>query len=106
MLRQTARGGDPNADEGDSRPRRQRHDGHPIETARVFVATIPLVEILDDEKLLAHHEVVADENARNWAEKTGVPDEPAENVAAVVPHPFPRLHEDAHGTDDEAAGSQ
>src|SRR5712691_9539119 len=77
-----------------------------METARVFVATIPLVEILDDENPLAHHEVVADENAGNGAEKTGISDKPAENVAAVVRHQFPRLHEDAHGTGDEAADAE
>src|SRR5260370_30329811 len=77
-----------------------------METVRVLVGTIPLVKILDDEKLLTHNEVIADEHARNGAEKTGISDKPAENVTAVVHHQFPRLHEDAHGTGDEAAGAE
>src|SRR5260370_25329871 len=77
-----------------------------MEAVRVLVATIPLVEIIAAENLLTHHEVIAEEHARNGAEKTGISDKPAENVAAVVQHQFPRLHEDAHGTGDEAAGAE
>src|SRR5712664_4869055 len=84
----------------------ERGYGGPIEAARVFVLAIALVEILDNQEFLAHDEIVTDENAGDGAEKTGVADEPAENVAAVVGHEFPRLHDDAHGAGDEAAGAE
>src|SRR5256885_5442364 len=32
--------------------------------------------------------------------------EPAEDVAAVVRHQLPRLHDDAHGASDQAAGTE
>src|SRR6267143_5386743 len=65
-----------------------------------------LIKILDEEDLLAHDEIIADENAGDRAEKTGVADEPSENIAAVVRHQFPRLHDDAHGASDQSAGAE
>src|SRR3979490_1416204 len=65
-----------------------------------------LIEVFDDQEFLAHDEVIADENAGDGAEKTGVADEPAEDVAAVVGHQLPGLHDDAHGAGDQAAGAE
>src|SRR5437879_2356648 len=65
-----------------------------------------LIKILDEEDFLAHDEIIADEDAGDGTEKSGVADEPAEDVAAVVGHQFPRLHNDAHGAGDEAAGAK
>src|SRR6267143_1458347 len=94
------------ADESYSCSRGQSRDGRPIEAARVFVLAIPLVEIFDDQEFFAHDEVIADENAGNGPQKAGVADEPAKNIASVVGHQFPRLHDDAHGAGDEAAGAE
>src|SRR3989440_1409041 len=80
--------------------------GRPIEPARIFVAAFPPIKVLDNEKLLAEDEVVANEHARDGAEKTGVANQPAENVAPVVRHQFPGLHDDAHGAGDQAAGAE
>src|SRR6267154_3036434 len=77
-----------------------------METARVFVLALALIKILDEEEFLAHDEIIADEDARDGAEKSGVADEPAEDVAAVARHQFPRLHDDAHGAGDQAAGAE
>src|SRR3984893_13082901 len=65
-----------------------------------------LIKILDEEEFFAHDEIIADEYASDGAEKTGVADEPAENVTSVVRHQFPRLHDDAHGASDQAAGAE
>src|ERR1700732_1018427 len=77
-----------------------------METARVFVLALALIKILDEEEFLAHDKIVADENAGDGAEKSGVADEPSEDVAAVVRHQLPRLHDDAHGAGDEAASAE
>jgi len=38
--------------------------------------------------------------------ETRVANEPAKDVAAVVGHQFPGLHDDAHSASDEAAGAE
>src|SRR6267143_5855780 len=77
-----------------------------METARVFILPMAPIKILDEEDFLAHHEIIADEYARDRPEKTGVANEPAENIASVVRHQLPRLHDDAHGASDQAAGTE
>src|ERR1700731_4623052 len=77
-----------------------------METAQVFVLALALIKIFNEEEFLAHDEIIADEDAGDGAEKTGIADEPAEDVAAGVRHQFPRLHDDAHGAGDEAAGAE
>src|SRR5436190_10065020 len=101
-----AEGGNHQADKSNSGAGRQGRDSRPIEPARIFVTALPPIKVLDNEKLLAEDEVVANEHARDGAEKTGVADQPAENVAPVVRHQFPRLHDDAHGAGDQAAGAE
>src|SRR2546421_1622214 len=51
------------ADKSDSGARRQSRDGRPIEPARIFVAALPPIKVLDNEKLLAEDEVAANEHA-------------------------------------------
>src|SRR5256885_2769887 len=51
--------GNHQADKSDSGAGRQGRDGRPIEAARIFVATLPPIKVLDNEKLLADDEVVA-----------------------------------------------
>src|SRR5260370_23650439 len=65
-----------------------------------------VVEIFEGEKFFADNEVIADEHAGDGTEKAGIADEPAEDVAAVVGHQFPGLHDDAHSASDEAAGAE
>src|SRR5437773_10502205 len=77
-------GGNGQTYEGNARARGQRHNGGPIETARIFIPAIALIEIFDEEDFFAHDEVIADEDARDGSQKAGVTDEPAENVAAVI----------------------
>src|SRR6266699_4455731 len=77
-----------------------------MEATRVFIPAIALIEIFDDKEFFAYDEVIADKHARDGAKKTGVADEPAENVAAVIGHQFPGLHDDAHGAGDETAGAE
>src|ERR1700756_883137 len=55
---------------------------------------------------LADNEVVADQNARDGTEKSGISDKPAKNVAAVIGHQFPGLHGDADEAGDQAAGAK
>src|SRR5207247_10613586 len=89
-----------------ARARRQRHNGGPIETARICIPALALIEIFDEEAFFAHDEVIADEDARDGSQKAGVTDEPAENVAAGIGHQFPGLHNDAHSAGNEAAGAE
>src|ERR1700731_851959 len=77
-----------------------------METAQVFVLALALIKIFNEEEFLAHDEIIADEDAGDGPEKTEIADEPAEDVAAVVRHQFPRLHDDAHGAGDEATGAE
>src|SRR5438445_12531146 len=65
-----------------------------------------LVEVFDNQEFLAHDEVVTDENTGDGAEKPGVADEPAQDVAGVVGHQLPGLHDDTHGAGDEPAGAE
>src|SRR5437879_11231519 len=43
--------GNHQADKSDSGAGRQGRDGRPIEAARIFVATLPPIKVLDNEKL-------------------------------------------------------
>src|SRR5260370_24299651 len=94
------------AEESDGGAGGERGDGGPVETARVFILAMALIEIFEGEKFFADNEVVADEHAGDGTEKAGIADEPAEDVAAVVGHQFQRLHDDAHSAGAEAGGAE
>src|SRR5260370_27901766 len=79
---QTAQGRKHQAKEGDGGAGSERRDGGPIEAAPIFVLAIALVEIFDEQMLFADDEVIADKHASDRAEKTGVADEPSENVTS------------------------
>src|SRR5580704_7223099 len=99
-------GGDEEADEGDACAGGKRDDGPPIHAARIFVEAVALIEILSGEISFADDKIIANQDAGDGAEETGVADEPAENITAVVGHELPRLHDDAHDAGDEAAGAE
>src|SRR5258708_31561393 len=103
---QDAQGRIHQADESDCGAGGQSGYSRPIEAVRIFVLAAALVEILDYQEFLSNDEIIADEHACDGAEKTGVAYEPNENITAIAGEELPRLHDNAHGGGDEAAGAE
>src|SRR5690242_10726195 len=97
---------DDQADERNAYTGRQRGDGGPMKAAGIFIPAAAPVKVLNGENFLAHHEIIADQNAGNGAEKAGVANEPGKNVTAVARQQLPGLHEEAHNGGDHAAGTK
>src|SRR6516162_3400616 len=97
---------DDQADEGNAYAGHQRGDGGPMKAAGIFIPATPPVKVLNGENFLAHHEIIADQNAGDGAEKAGVANEPGKNVTPVARQQLPGLHEEAHNGGDHAAGTK
>src|ERR1700687_3152925 len=67
------------ANEGDGGSGSERGDGLPIEATRIFVLPAAPIQILRHQLFLAHDEVIADQNASDGTEKSGIADQPAKN---------------------------
>src|SRR5438034_4447964 len=72
----------------------------------IFILAAAPVKVSKRKNFLPQHEIIADQNAGDGAEKAGVANKPGKNVAAIARQQLPGLHEQAHNGGDHAAGTK
>src|SRR5437667_335978 len=72
----------------------------------IFILAAAPVKVIKRKNFLPQHEIIADQNAGDGAEKAGVANKPGKNVAAIARQQLPGLHEQAHNGGDHAAGTK
>src|SRR2546429_8415259 len=72
----------------------------------IFILAAAPVKVIKRKNFLPQHEIIADQNAGDGAEKAGVANKPGKNVAAIARQQLPGLHEQAHNGGDYTAGTK
>src|SRR2546429_9589015 len=72
----------------------------------IFILAAAPVKVIKRKNFLPQHEIIADQNAGDGAEKAGVANKPGKNVAAIARQQLPGLHEQAHNGGGNAGGAK
>src|SRR5690348_17267801 len=81
-----------------SNSKRQSNHSAPIKPSPVPITSIFQIEFLYKKLLLSNKIVIYQHNPGNWAQKTGISNQPSEYVTIWIGNQFPRTNEDSQNS--------